>query len=409
MGKLTDSELRAWLRARRQIAGKSDGGGLTFTLSKGGTASWVFRYRHGGRAREVTIGNFPDVTLAEARKVATVARAKVDGGIDLAGEKNRVRVSALGAKTFRQIADDYLERAGRELAPRTRAEIYRYLKKDLLPKFGSVPARDISSEQIVQVIEGIGKRSDSVARRAFEALSVIFSNGLARSSLKVNPCLGLVPKSILGPKPSVRPRLKLSIEELRTLFVGLPALGLANALNVKILLATCVRKGELIRCRRDHLVLASGKWWVPDENSKGGSGYYIPLAPVVIEWFKQLIAIGGESVWVLPSRIGRGRVEDRHMNEKTLNAALERTSIGVRAFTPHDLRSTARSHLAAHGVNIVIAERCLNHRIGGLIGIYDQHDYYEERRKALEIWADVLTGAGAEGRVNGVVPLRAAA
>lgn len=59
-------------------------------------------------------------------------------------------------------------------------------------------------------------------------------------------------------------------------------------------------------------------------------------------------------------------------------------------FTPHDLRSTARSYLAELGVSIVVAERCLNHNLGGLVEVYDQHDYMEERRHALQLWASFL-------------------
>ena len=69
--------------------------------------------------------------------------------------------------------------------------------------------------------------------------------------------------------------------------------------------------------------------------------------------------------------------------------------------------ATARSHLAALGVNPIVAERCLNHRIGGLIGVYDKHDHLEERRDALAKWANLL--AELEGKPDNVVPLRAAA
>src|SRR5213075_2726438 len=67
----------------------------------------------------------------------------------------------------------------------------------------------------------------------------------------------------------------------------------------------------------------------------------------------------------------------------------------VRRFTPHDLRSTARSHLAVLGVSVVVAERCLNHTLGGLLAIYDQHDYLDERRAALERWTEFLVACGA--------------
>ena len=63
MARLSDRQIQAWVRAKKPIAGKSDGGGLTFTLSAAGTASWVFRFRLHGRAKELTLGNYPDTSL----------------------------------------------------------------------------------------------------------------------------------------------------------------------------------------------------------------------------------------------------------------------------------------------------------------------------------------------------------
>lgn len=76
-----------------------------------------------------------------------------------------------------------------------------------------------------------------------------------------------------------------------------------------------------------------------------------------------------------------------------------------RRFTPHDLRSTARSHLAALGVSITVVERCLNHSLGCLVAVYDQHDYMTERRAALELWARFILTC-VVGKEWGVVPMR---
>ena len=75
---------------------------------------------------------------------------------------------------------------------------------------------------------------------------------------------------------------------------------------------------------------------------------------------------------------------------------------GVRRFTPHDLRSTARSHLTELGIGIIVAERCLNHSLGGLVGIYDQHDYMTESRAALELWTEFIMACeiGVEWQKN---------
>ena len=88
--------------------------------------------------------------------------------------------------------------------------------------------------------------------------------------------------------------------------------------------------------------------------------------------------------------------------------ALARLDAELPHFSPHDLRSTARSHLSRLGVSIIVAERCLNHSLGGLVAVYDQHDYMQERRRALELWANVLANAEA-GRERTVAALRIAA
>ena len=91
-----------------------------------------------------------------------------------------------------------------------------------------------------------------------------------------------------------------------------------------------------------------------------------------------------------------------------LNKLCDRLGDKVRRFTPHDLRSTARSHLAELGVSVLVAERCLNHTLGGLVAVYDQHDYLAERRAALETWAAFVLAceAGEPWRQGNVIPIR---
>lgn len=405
MNKLSDVQLREWVRAGKPIQGKSDGEGLTFTLSKGGAASWTLRYRFGGRLRELTLGRYPLVSLKEARKRATKERTRISDGVDVAAEKRRSKITQASAKTFKELAEDYMVRVAPELAATTSKETRRFLNKDILPRIGHLKVKEVSPTEVVYAIEQIAKRSPSVARRTFEILSVIFSHGIAKHLAKENPCSHLKPKSIIGVQRKRRERIKLSTEELRTLLAGLPRLGQENALAVKILLATCVRKGELIRARWDQVDLEGGLWTVPDEHSKSGKGFVVPLAPTVARWFSALRELAADNEHVLPSRTGRYGAHKQTINRGTLNAALSRLEVDVRRFSPHDLRSTARSHLAALGVGIIVAERCLNHSLGGLVAVYDQHDYLEERRQALEQWAAFIERLEQPQKWN-VVPLK---
>ena len=90
------------------------------------------------------------------------------------------------------------------------------------------------------------------------------------------------------------------------------------------------------------------------------------------------------------------------MSRDTLNVALARVEHGLPHFTVHDLRRTMRSQLAALGIAPHVAERCLNHKLKGVEGVYDRHDYLEERRQALEQWAAIL----ADDSTGKVVPIK---
>ena len=121
MGQLTDAKLKKLIKASAPVPGVSDGDGLTFTISeaqaKRGQGSWVFRYRHAGKPREITLGNYPDMPLdrderrkeiKSAREAARAARVMVDLGKDVAGEKRRAKAEAAAARTFREIAEEHL-------------------------------------------------------------------------------------------------------------------------------------------------------------------------------------------------------------------------------------------------------------------------------------------------------------
>src|SRR5688572_18334337 len=106
----------------------------------------------------------------------------------------------------------------------------------------------------------------------------------------------------------------------------------------------------------------------------------IPLVPQVIEALRILKVLAGNSDYVLPKRRLDPRNRVPHVGIDTLNVALSEVEHGLEHFTLHDLRRTARTHLAALGVRREIAERCLGHKLRGVEGIYDRHDYFKERR-----------------------------
>jgi integrase len=297
--------------------------------------------------------------------LATEARAKIQQGADVAREKQLASLERAAAKSFVQLASDYMDRAFPALAANTIKQRRQHIEKIIVPKLGGLAARDVTTGDVVALIETVGQRSTSVAELVFTAISEIFKHAVT-----ANPCAGISISAICGKREPVRQRLKLTAGELRTILPAPPSIGAQNALSVTILLATCTRIGELARAEWAHINFDSTEWFVPDANSKTGRGFTVPLSPSAVCWFKELQAFASGSHFVLPARQARRRHcygGDVHFEPRALNAMLHKLcdKLGdkVRRFTPHDLRSTARSHLAALGVHVLVAERCLNHSL----------------------------------------------
>ncbi|WP_153146456.1 site-specific integrase [Dechloromonas sp. H13] len=411
MGTLSDVQIRHWIKSGMPIA-KSDGDGLTFTLSAGGTAAWVLRYRFGGKQREKSLGKFPDISLKKARELASVDRARVQQGIDVGREKQVEKYEHLASLTVKQLAADYDEKILPGLATATRVSHRQKIRTYILPAIGHLAARAVTGADIVGMLERVRAKYPKQVKEVRSVAKVIFDHGQGKHIVISNPVIGISAKAIAGAAGmSDAIRIKLSDAELRELF---PALLNANRVvqyATRILLSTAVRIQALMLAEWDHVDLDRKEWVIPPgDGRKSPRPFVVPLTDQVVGYFAELKKIAGKSRYVVPV-LKKRREDDYPMQPASINHALERVcaKLGdkVRAFTPHDLRSTARSHLGALGVDVAIAERCLNHSLGGLIAVYDQHDYLDERRRALELWSAKL--AILEANSDNVVLLQGAA
>jgi integrase len=411
MSALTDIQIKQWIKAKAPVA-KADGGGLTFTLSASGRASWVLRYRIAGKGKEKTLGQYPDTSLAEARRLASEDRAKIQQGVDVAAMKQRAKRETASSWTVRQLGDDYLKKAEGRLEESTLDGQRQRLRDYIYPVIGSVAAQDIRPSDLVVIAERASKKSLHVARLVLGVQKAIFAHGLGRHVLESDPASQIKTSALLGPRPVARTRVMLTEGELKAVLPILQKMGVQNALMAKILLGTAVRLGELVGARWENVDFDKKTWFIPPSDIKGKKGkarngedvrgFIVPLSDPVIQWFSDLKELAFNSGYVLPIRSRKKAVGDAHMEAVTLNAAFNKfwktyLSDRCQRFTPHDLRSTARSHLGRLGVDLLIAERCLNHSLGGLVAIYDQHDYLIERRDAMRLLSEFLVRCEREG------------
>lgn len=155
---------------------------------------------------------------------------------------------------------------------------------------------------------------------------------------------------------------------------------------------------ELLAAPWAEFDLESNLWTLPAERTKNGQEFTIPLPPIAVSWLKELKWFSAGSPYVFPSKSPKGK--RGHMSAASINVALERLEHGLDHFIVHDFRRTTRSQLAALRIPPHICERCLNHKIGGVEGVYDRYDYLEERREALNAWAAVLIDLENERKVT---------
>lgn len=401
--ELTDIQLRRWTAQKQPIV-KADGNGLTFTLSKAGTASWILRYRQDGKQRELTIGNYPDISLTEARTLARAYRADIDLGKDPAKEKATKKQQARVQEwTVAMLAEDY---RAKHLQPGQFAAVTLYyrnsdLNRVIIPRLGKRTVASITGPDVVQMIQD---QADTwtISKRVLTTITKLFDHAAGMRLITINPCVGIRLPALLGPRPAIKARIMLSEADLRLLFKQIDTLGTLNSLNLRILLATCVRTNELTQARWEDVDLEKGTWYVHDENTKTRAGFHVPLAPPVIAWFKELKRYAGDSEYVLPARTAKAK--EPTITARTLWAGLDRAfetkRLTMTRFTPHDARSTAKGHMLNMGIPDHVTELALSHALKGMQAIYDVRKEIPEKRDALNKWAAYLVSLMPNAEVD---------
>lgn len=411
MGKLTDVELRNWIKAGAPIV-KTDGDGLTFTLSAKGTAAWTLRYRFAGKAKELTLGRYPDLTLTKARELAAEKRVEVAKGIDVAEAKqNQKRAAARAAvlaktETVQALYDDWYGRQieGQRKEPKQVSGVFTL---HILPKLGRLQVTEVRPADVDAMLRPLTDRGIvQTARKALQLTKALFDYAMKRHIIAANPAAPYGWKD-LGGKVGPRSRV-LSRAELVKFFKAMqtqPNFPPHSAAALKLLLATGVRKMELLKATWDEFDLAAGEWHIPAERTKTEEAIRIPLSPWVLAVLKEQAA-RRFNAYVFPMQRTMPGKTTGHMSETTLNHALYMLQSDLDPFTVHDLRRTARTHLAALGVAPYIAEMCLNHKPAkGIEAVYNVHDYFEERRAALGALADLLAQC-EKGKADKVIPIK---
>jgi integrase len=418
MAKLTDIQIKAWIKNGEHFEGRSDGDGLYLSYRETfAIPIWRLRYKIKGESRWMTMGSYSDLSLADARKQAKELRARVSLGYDVAAEKQERKAEALekieakkNAYTAGQLADEYFAKniLGRWKHPNI---VRSRIEKDIKPNIGKIPVEDVKPLHISKMLESVVERgAPTVANDVLRWTKRMFDYAIKRHIIQFNPASAF-DHSDAGGKEEARDRA-LSREELVTLFAAMrktKGFSSLNELTIKLLLMLAVRKGELVTAKISAFDLENAIWRLTTADTKTKAEIIIPLPKQAVECLRDLIRLADGSEYLLPAR----QYQDRrlpYIHENTLNVAMSKVKANmsnIDPFTIHDFRRTARTHLAALGVDSHIAERCLNHKIKGIEGVYNRHDYFDERKVALQKLANFLESCET-GKAWNVTPIKKA-
>lgn len=361
--------------------------------------AWFWLYRYQGKARRVTLGVYPDTSLAEAHTKQAEAKEKLDAGIDPGAEQLSLQEAQRLAPTVAALACEYLERHAK---PKKRSwrEDHRILQKDVLPHWKHKKAKDIKRREIISLLDDIVDRGAPIqANRTLAVIRKMFNFALQRDIVEVSPCAG-----VRAPAQERQKDRVLNDDELRLFWLELAQARMTRLvkLSLKLQLLTAQRKGEAIAAAWKEI---SGEvWTIPAENAKNKLAHRVPLSRQALVVLAELKTLAGNSRWLFPSTKG-----DAHLLPTSVDHALRKNQpvFGIAPFTPHDLRRTAASHMTALGISRLVVQKILNHKESGITAVYDRHSYDQEKRKALDTWGRKLEAIINDDSAGKVVRFKA--
>jgi integrase len=372
--------------------------GFGLRIREGGKRTWIVQYRLGSKQRRVTLGTAETLDAEKARKEAKTALSKTHLGHDPQSEKAEARARA--AVTLGNIVDGYLARyAAKRLKPSTFTDVERYLQRHWA-SLSRLPIQEVTRADVATRLARIADESGVyAANRARAALSALYAWAIAEGLTDANPVVGT-----RKPADEVARDRVLTGEELSLIWrhAGDADFGAI----VRLLILTGQRREEVAAMTWAEVDVKGATWRIGSERTKNARPHEVRLSEPALEVLRARLQSDGREL-VFGSR---GPFSGWSKAKASLDARMS-AALG-RALPPwrlHDIRRTVATRLADLGVQPHVVEAVLNHVSGhkaGVAGVYNRAAYANEKRVALDLWAEHVA-ALAVGRATKVVSLAA--
>jgi integrase len=348
-----------------------------------------------GRLRRYTIGSYPAIKPAQARREAQQALDRVREGIDPSEEKRvsrqrEIAPGASGTDYLPAAVKDYLDRLNRNTAPSTYREAKRILERDVVPAWRRMPIASITRGDVNRLIDTIIARGAEVhANRVLARIHAFFNWTVERGRLSASPAAGMKPPTKERPRDRV-----LSDDEVRWLWRACDELEWPFGPLTKLLLLTAQRRNEVAGMEWSEVDLKNAIWTLPGEKVKNNRAHEVHLSDAALEVLKSVPRVGDRLIF---TSTGSNPVSGFSRAKTRLDVkmhAAKRTELGKKAeaipgWILHDLRRTAATGMARLNFPPHVVDKVLNHVSGtirGVAAVYNRFEYLEEQRAALQAW-----------------------
>lgn len=369
------------------------------TRNPKGRAVWSVVYWYGPKEtrkqKRHNLGQYPAMSLADARKAAGAALNDVADGIDPAAKRRERREHE--PDTVAAVIEEFMKRHGKKR--RTWRVVQRIFDKDVIPVLGKRDIKTVTRRDVRELIDGIVDRGAPImANRTLAHMRKLFNWAVDEEIIDATPITRMKPPG----KETARDRT-LDDEELKAVWNACEHLGYPFGPYVRLLMVTAQRREEVASMKWSTLDLDAKAWELAADETKSGRAHVVPLSDLAVDILKLLPRIKDgdkERDHIFTSgRTGDSRISGYAKAKKRLDKYCT-----VAGWTFHDLRRTATTEMARLRVPTDILGRVLNHAAKGVTNVhYNKYEYLDEKRHALDTWAaklaDTIKGKGDDGKV----------
>lgn len=360
----------------------TDGQGLVLEVMPTGAKFWRLLYRVNGKRKMSTLGEYPALSLVEARKKSEELRQELERGVlpsDIINPPHEM--------TFKEIAEEWLEKHKTKWTEEHSVIVKNRLEKYLYPFLGEYAMKDIKTSDVLAVLKPLEVNGlNETVRRTRQTFGRVARYAMALEICSSDVSAPLI--EILKVPDRKHFAALTKPEDVKRLLLAMSSYGGSPVVKTALWFSiyTLARPGEVRYAEWTEIDIERAMWSIPASKMKKRKPHVVPLCSQCITLLKNLYLLTGRQKWVFPTVNMNGRP----MSENTVNAALRSLGFTQEEMTAHGFRTLGSTMLNSMAYRPDVIESALAHVQPGVRGVYNRGDYWEERVAMMQAWGDYL-------------------